>query len=788
MIKGNARWIWYDYSGFDLLNSWMDVRRSFRISKVPRKAVICITADTQYRLYVNGRHVHQGPARGFQKSWPCDEVDIAPFLRSGKNVIAARVHQMGVSTFQYLHQGYAGFLLRGKVARVDFSTGPEWRVKKSPAFKRYTRRVSLQLGFQEHFDARLDDEKWIKIDYDDRKLLKPEHFVNPGSMPWHSLEPRGIPLLGERRFKPQRVMATASGRCRKQYRDVSDVVQLFLDEKKVWRAKVGNLTYSRDWAYVKMPATGQRRYYALVFDFGKEVVGSVRLKIRNGRGGEIIDSLVCETLTDFTPDILPPDSITCKQAFGNRLILRKGVTEHEAFDYWGFRYLILVVRDTKSPITAGINLRGVGYPLEIKASFDSSDKRLNSIYGISVWTQLSCMQDAYVDCPWREQAQWWGDARVQAKNTFYLSADARLLARGIRQIGTQEVPNGLTYGHAPTTAHSCILPDFSLVWILTHWDYYWQTGDVSLLKEMSERIHRVLNFFDTSRAKNGLLAYDDRYWLFLDWCDIFKDGYPTLYNLFYLWALRMAGELFSLINDKKSSTLYKKRERQLLYTIRRRLFDRERGLLYGGLSWREKPVIQDSPHLQAFAVLLDLFPSTHKDVFEKGLIPFVSGNREHKVVPSPFFMFYIFEALKKGGYNREVIDCIRRWWGEMVDAGSSTTWEVWQPIRGGESMCHAWSAHPLVHFSNILLGIWQTKPGWREIKFSPAFLDGLNSVRGKVATPLGVVESSWERKGAKIDGYVVVPKGMRAVMHLPDRKIHIRGKKKTHYLILSSIL
>ena len=779
MITDSARWIWYDNPDFDLVNSWMDCRGVFRIKKAPQKVIICVTADTQYRLYINGKHIHQGPARGFQKSWPYDEIDIVPFLRAGKNVIAARVHQMGISTFQYIHQGYAGFLLWGKVGGVDLSTGPKWKVRKSTAFKRDTRRVSLQLGFQEHFDARLDDEKWIKINYDDKKWLKPNHFVNPGSMPWHSLEPREIPLLKEKNFKPERIIATAKARCRQDYRDVSDVVQLFCNEKKKWKEQKDSLTQTKDWAYLKILKTGPNRYHTYILDFGKEMVGSIRLKIKNGRGGEIIDTLVCETLTGITPDIFSPDSLHSRQAFGNRLILRKGITEHEAYDYWGFRYLILVARDIRFPLTAGISLRWVGYPLEIKASFETSGKKLNRIYGISTWTQQSCMQDSYVDCPWREQAQWWGDARVQAKNTFYLSADARLFRRGIKQIGTQEVPIGLTYGHAPTMAHFCILPDFTLTWILTHWDYYWQTGDFSLFNEMRERIHRALDFFERSKAKNGLLPYDDRYWLFLDWCDLFKAGYSTLYNLFYLWVLRVVGKLFSLINDKKSSMLYKNRERQLLYAIKKRLFDNKRGLLYGGLSWKGKPVIQDSPHIQALTVLLDLFLHTHKDIFEKRLIPFVSGNREDKLIPSPFFMFYIFEALKKGGYNKEVIDCILRWWGEMVDAGSSTTWEVWKPQRGQGSRCHAWSAHPIVHFSNILLGIWQTKPGWREIRFSPMFLDELNFCQGKVSTPLGAVETSWERKSYKIDVNLVIPKGIHALINLPNKKYHIQGKKRT---------
>src|SRR5690606_3717869 len=101
------------------------------------------------------------------------------------------------------------------------------------------------------------------------------------------------------------------------------------------------------------------------------------------------------------------------------------------------------------------------YPIEPVGRFESDDALLADIHRICVRTQRVCMLDAYVDTPWREQAQWWGDARVQSQNTFHLASDPRLLRRGIRKIAEQRVPNGLTYGHAPTIAHNCILPDYS---------------------------------------------------------------------------------------------------------------------------------------------------------------------------------------------------------------------------------------------------------------------------------------------------------------------------------------
>src|SRR5690606_26276593 len=161
------------------------------------------------------------------------------------------------------------------------------------------------------------------------------------------------------------------------------------------------------------------------------------------------------------------------------LICKAGLTEHRFYHPFGFRYAVVTVRDSRTDIQVSLCLHRTGYPVKRIGSFSSSEKLLERIWETCAWSQQNCMLDAYVDTPWREQAQWWGDARVQAWNTFHLSGDTRLFARGIRQIGAQTTADGVTYGHAPTMAHNCVLPDFTLIWIITLWDYYWQTGDLT---------------------------------------------------------------------------------------------------------------------------------------------------------------------------------------------------------------------------------------------------------------------------------------------------------------------
>ena len=230
----DAKWIWYELPFFDLINTWMDAHLAFSIKKKPKKSIVYVTADTKYRLYVNGVFVNYGPARGFQSSWPYDEIDIAPYLKKGKNVIASVVHQLGISTAQYIHQGTAGFLLSGKVGKVNISTESKWRVRKSAAYKKIVRRASREQGFQEHFDAQIDNESWLLPEYDDSDWETP-FCRNFGCMPWHSLEPREIPLLKNHYVAPEKIVSMAEGNSKKGFMDIDDVVQFFLDEKPEWK-------------------------------------------------------------------------------------------------------------------------------------------------------------------------------------------------------------------------------------------------------------------------------------------------------------------------------------------------------------------------------------------------------------------------------------------------------------------------------------------------------------------------------------------------------------------------
>jgi hypothetical protein len=759
----NARWIWPAPVNLDETDRRVQYRKTFELNAIPKHAELLITADSLYVLWVNGNYAGRGPARGFHGQWPFDRVEIAPYLKAGSNVLAVMAYQYGISTFSYLYNHGSGLLISGRAGTTDLCTGAAWKMREAPGYARGVARLSQQLGFEELFDARIEvcESCWKSINYDDSKWLAGNAFAMlvPDAMPWHEFEERGIPALTKDVALPKKLLACSSWQSTANWRVPQNISQLFFGEKRDWAPASG---HAEELCFAMQAEHETADAYLI--DFGQEVVGTPILEISGASGGEVIDILAFESLTGLMPDLYDP-SRSCRISIAGRLATKTGNNHHEFTMIWGFRYLALVRRGVSAELKIKASLHQTIYPLKETGYFRASDTTLNDIWNICRHSQRMCMLDAYVDCPWREQAQWWGDALVQAHNTFALAADARLLARGIRQLGTQKVPNGLTYGHAPTMSHHCILPDFSLVWIITHWNYYFQTADTGLFVIFQERVWEILEYFQGRAARNGLQYFDERYWLFLDWSNqVHKDGAPTILNLQYLWALRCAEKLFVLTGDTKRADECARRATELLIAISSFLYDGKAGILYDGLTFTGERVKIQSPHAAALAIILNIFPEAHDRFLQKLLLPLVCGKRAVPVLPSSFFMFYIYEALKQKGYRRETLDSIRRWWGEWCDIGLTSTPENWnwRDYRGALSMCHAWSAHPLLHFAEIVLGVKQLAPGWQAVSFSPLAIKG-QQAEGAVATPFGPIKVRWDWTGGKLSRAIKHPAKIKVI-------------------------
>jgi hypothetical protein len=567
----------------------------------------------------------------------------------------------------------------------------------------------------------------------------------------------------------QKIQNVSSGAVYPGWQDARNLTEVYRQEQQVIEAsaqikdKEMMLAPGSAFAEIKPFSSGER--LTLLIDFGEEVTGYIGVEAE-GEGGEVVDFITAELLEKDRLCVLDP-KIGCKVAISDRFTLRAGKNNLETFATHGFRYLSVTLRNIRKPLKISrIYVRQTSYPFGKTAFFASSDETLNKIWEMCVRTQINCSFDAYVDCPWREQAQWWGDARVQGFNTFHFFGDVKLLKRGIKQGGQSQISNGLTFGHFPTIAVNCVVPDFTLTWIQSQLDYYRFTGDRNLLKEQFPATEKAFGFFRKHIGKDGMLGVMPEWWVFLDWAPLYKDGYSAVFNMLYLGALRDMAEICRILG-KKSET-YQKEAARLEKKIIRYFWSEKEQVFYDGFDNEKGEVVKKiSQHSHTLAILLDLKPEFHEKFVDRFLLVPMKGlplADKDIIEASPFFYFYVLNAIKKvGGREKEMIDFIRERWGQMLKEGSTTCYERWDPIPGFSSLCHAWSAHPAAYFINILSGLTALAPNWRKFKVNPEMLD-IERLNLRLPTVYGEIKVELKKQDGNTCLDITVPKGTEGVL------------------------
>jgi len=468
------------------------------------------------------------------------------------------------------------------------------------------------------------------------------------------------------------------------------------------------------------------------------------IAIEGALGGETIDLGYAEALESPTGELVSPASgargvVNPDRAAvhnADRYICREGTQRFQTFDKRAFRYLQIDVRNLRRKISIGpVSLIFSSYPVEYRGSFACSDDLLNSVWEVGRWTAQLNMEDAYSDSPWRERAQWWGDVRIEALVSYYTFGDGRLVRQGIRHIAQSQRPDGLTMGIYPTSWTGGVLPTYTLLWVISLRDYTLYTGDRALLREIFSAVERAMEFFDPYLSRRGLLG-DLPHWLFVDWAPVATGGESTAVNALYLGALRATAQMAAELGDPEREDTYRDRADRVQQAMRQNLWDPKR------TRFREAPLDDRleprcSEQANCWAIVFGAAPEETAGAILKGLL---SEEGADVRIGTPYFAFYLLQALARASAHEKALAYIRSRWGAMLDWGATSWWETWEPKA---SLCHGWSAGPTSFLLSDILGAQPARAGWEEILVEP-HPAGLTWAKGVIPTPRGELRIEWE--------------------------------------------
>ncbi len=539
-------------------------RRSVDLPEKPERFVVHVSGDQRYRLFVNGRSVAWGPARGDLFHWRYETVDVAPYLQAGVNVFAAEVWNFGDLAPQAQVTLETGFLLHGdgSLERVT-DTGTQWKCMRNRAYSaiEFTQaqiRGYYVVGPGDRVVAAEYPWGWQTRDFDDSEwpaasVVAPaagREASDPHSR-W-MLVPRTIPAMEERVERLQKLRRLSGIEATGAFPSQPDAVRI--------------------------PA---HTHAVLLLDQTYLTTGYPELTISGG-GGAVIRMRYAESLFHRPApgarnvEKGNRDEVEGKIFIGNHDEFVADGGERRNFRplWWRtWRYLELDVRTGDEPLTID-DLRAtyVGFPFERRARFDAGVPELNRILDVGWRTARLCAHETYMDCPYYEQLQYVGDTRVQCLVSLFNAGDARLMRNAIEQINDSRQSDGCTMSRYPTRLEQYI-PGFSLWWIGMVHDYWWYVDDPRFVRRMLPGVRAVLSFFEQFQKENGSLGQLP-WWRYFDWVPSWQggnapqdpDGSSALFDLLLTMALHWAADLESALGLRSLADLYRQREGHLRRT------------------------------------------------------------------------------------------------------------------------------------------------------------------------------------------------------------------------------
>lgn len=740
-------------------------RRELRLDTVPEHYWVHVSADNRYILHVNGKYVAEGPARGDLFHWRFETVDLAPFLETGNNIVAAVVWNFGDLAPVAQMSDRTGFLIQGDTqAEAAVNTGSAWQVREEPG------RAALghsgvhgyyAAGPAEKIDGRALDWTW------DQPTTEAAGWQTPR-------------LLGHAATRE----AQDAGNNWELVQDpLPPMEHRLVDAGSAVRAEGLPSAPSFPSAPLTIPAN---THVTLLLDHRVLQTAYPELTVSGGRDAEV-KVTYAEALYDAQGHKGNRNQIEGRhiQGITDELISGGGTTQVFQPLWWRtWRYLQLDITTKSEPLQL-VSMRAwfSAYPFKAAAAISGDIPRLDQLWDTGWRTARLCAHETYMDAPYWEQLQYVGDTRIQALISYVMTGDARLARQAIENIDDSRTIEGITESRYPSALPQFI-PPFSLLWVNMLHDYWMYVDDPQLVRDTLPHTRPVLDWYAARLRGDGLLG-NVKWWEFADWTASYRDGVPpqdadggsTFLTLQFIEALQAAAEMESQYGSPERVQQYQAMIRKASEALNRENWDSRYGL------YADTPAKNSwSQEANILAVMLDVAPHDQQQSILQRLLgskPGEATSFEGKPVPamsepSYYFRFYLSRALEHAGLADLYLGQLRPWY-TMLDLGLSTWAETPEPTR---SDCHAWSASPNYDLLTVVAGIRPDAPGFTKVLIEP-HLEGLHQLDASMPHAGGAIHTVYTSGDNRWTATVTLPPGLRGTLVWRGEKMPLHPGTQT---------
>ncbi len=692
-------------------------RATFRAEKNIDRARLYITSLGSYLAFLNGHRVGKDILTpgwtDYSKRIQYQTYDVTDLVKNGSNVIGAVVGDgwyasgLGWKLQRFLFgPPPRRLLLQLEITSADgktqiISTGKNWRASTGPI-----REQEIYAG--ETYDARQE------VSFD--QPASPDHFWKPVEIP---AAPEA-PLVAQR---DEPIRATES-----------------------LRPKA-----------VTSPAPG-----VIVFDFGQNIAGWARLKVKGPRGTEVHLRFA---------EILKPDgniyrdNLRAAKATDTYILSGKGDEVFEPhFTYHGFRYVELTGYPGR-PSEDSIEAIAFHSALPETGKFETSSDLVNQLWRNILWGQRDNLMSIPTDCPQRdERLGWMADAQIFWRTASYNMGMDAFANKWMADVRDAQSPDGAFSDVSPRVVD---VADGAPVWgdagVIVPWATWQQYGDLRIVSENWDAMKKWLDYI---QAVNPDFLWENRRNNdFGDWVPANSTTPKDLIaTAFWAYDAKLMSQMASALGKSAEASKYQE------------LFAKVQAAFIAKFVKGDGTVGNGSQTSDLLALHMDLVPENLRQTVADNLSRDIESRDWHLstgFVGTAFLMPVLSANGKNDVAYRLLLNDTYPSWGYMIRKGATTMWERWNGDTGDPAM------NSFNHYAFGAVGEWlyQTvggiRPdpngaGFQKMMIHPRPDSRLTHAYTEYDSPYGKISSNWSMENGKpFSLKVVIPANTTAAIYLP---------------------
>lgn len=713
-------------------------RKQFKVSKKVQHALLFVTGLGQYELSINGTKTGNAfLAPGwtyFDKTVLYNSYDVTTQLNKGDNVIAAIV---GNGFYNINRERYfkivSAFGFPKMICRlcITYSDGSVENIVTDASWKTSASPITFSSIFGgEDYDARLEQSGWSSTYFNDAGWKNALLVKAPTGK-----------LLPEQDY-PVMLMDSFTA-------------------KKISRTDTG--------------------FY--LYDFGQNISGIVRLKIK-GRKGQTIKLVPAE--------LIDQKQLANQSASGEPFYFSYTLKSNEEetwqpkFSYYGFRYVQVegAVPDTAMnssglPVIAQLISLHNRNSNPVNGTFECSNELFNRIYALINWAIKSNMQSVITDCPHREKLSWLEQDYLMGNSIHYNYDIYQLYKQLVLDLIDAQYPQGFVPDIAPefvVFADGFLdSPEWGSSAVILPWLLYSWYGDKDIVQYAYPMMKKYVAYLET-KADNHILSHG-----LGDWFD-YGPNEPGEAQLtpkavtatsIYYYDVMLLSKMAEVLHNTNDACQLGQQAATIKNAFNKKFFNATTKVYATG-----------SQTSMAMPLTVGLVEEENKKAVLQNLVDSIyAGNKA--LTAGDIGFHFLVKALDDGGASQLIFDMNNRddvpGYGFQLKKGATALTESW-PALENVSNNHLMLGHIMEWFYSGLAGISQEENSiaFKHIKIRPQPVGDIVSAQGSFHSPYGWIITDWKKTNKIFSLHVQIPVNSKATLYVPataSSTIYLNGKR-----------